>query len=109
MTPFQIWKRSVQLALTSTGNVAAGSLSFIASAHYWNPLPMILWGLGSVAWTLFASTSEKYTQRVLGENEARQEQERQSARECAIQALDHESHQRYDSLRAVQAKIHRAL
>ncbi len=109
MTPFQIWKRSVQLALTSTGNVAVGSAAFVASAHYWNPLPMILWGLSSIAWTLMASTSDKYTQRVLSENDARQDRQRMAARQQAIAGLDLEARDRHENLLSVRQKLDTAL
>jgi hypothetical protein len=47
-------------------------VALATSAALWNPLPLILWGLGSAGWVSFASTAERYHKLIMVE-------ERQSA------------------------------
>ncbi|HEX4954277.1 MAG TPA: hypothetical protein VF017_12875 [Thermoanaerobaculia bacterium] len=49
------WKRKVGRALKRPANLISGSLAVAASAALWNPLPLILWGLGAGAYALFGS------------------------------------------------------
>jgi hypothetical protein len=64
----EIWKKSAAMAASSPGNIVTGALGLVASAALWNPLPLILWGLGSATFVTLASTSEKYSNKVI-ENE----------------------------------------
>jgi len=84
LDPKTVFKKAAARAAASTGNVASGAGALVASAAIWNPLPLVLWGLGSAAWVLFASTSPKFTRRVLDDErragEAAAEQQRQALR-----------------------------
>ncbi|HEX7184789.1 MAG TPA: hypothetical protein VF756_23385 [Thermoanaerobaculia bacterium] len=75
-----LWKKSAARAAKSPGNLISGAVSLAASAALWNPLPVILWGLGSGGWVLFASTDKGYHKKILDEErqakEARIEAER---------------------------------
>ncbi len=65
------WKRKVGRALKRPANLITGSVAVAASAVLWNPLPLILWGLGAGAYALFGSGE--------GLERAAREQERQEA------------------------------
>ena len=84
LDPKAVFMKAATRAAASTGNVVSGAGALVASAAIWNPLPLLLWGLGSAAWVLYASTSPKYTHRVLdGERLAAEQaadQERQALR-----------------------------
>lgn len=75
-----LWKKSAARAAKSPGNLITGAVSLAASAALWNPLPVILWSLGSGGWVLFASTDKSYHKKILDEErqakEARIEAER---------------------------------
>jgi hypothetical protein len=75
-----LWKKSAARAAKSPGNLITGAVSLAASAALWNPLPLILWGLGSGGWVLFASTDKSYHKKILDEErqakEAKLEAER---------------------------------
>jgi hypothetical protein len=82
LDPRTVFKKAAGRAAAATGNVASGAGALAVSAALWNPLPIVLWGLGSAAWVLYAATSPKYTRRVLDEErraaELQAEQERQA-------------------------------
>lgn len=67
MNKRKLLRRSVFRAASASGNLISGALSLAASATLWNPLPLILWGLGSTGWVVFASTSEKYRKLAVDE------------------------------------------
>ncbi|HEX3128691.1 MAG TPA: hypothetical protein VH394_15265 [Thermoanaerobaculia bacterium] len=68
-----IWRKSVKMAVSSPTNVISGAVAVAASAAFWNPLPLILWGLGATGWTVFASTGKSIQKKI--EDEERQERE----------------------------------
>lgn len=68
-----LWKKSLKKAILSPGNVVTGAVGLAASAILWNPLPLILWGLGSSGWSLLASTGEGFRKKVLEEERQAQE------------------------------------
>jgi hypothetical protein len=80
----ELWKKAVAKATLATGNVVTGAASVAVAAALWNPLPLILWGLGSVTWVFLASTSKDYAGKILAEErrerEAREEAERAAQR-----------------------------
>ncbi|HEV3456791.1 MAG TPA: hypothetical protein VHG32_09540 [Thermoanaerobaculia bacterium] len=82
LDPKTVFKKAAARAAISTGNVMSGAGALVASAAIWNPLPLVLWGLGSAAWVLFASTSPRFTRRVLDDErraaEAAADRERQA-------------------------------
>lgn len=66
------------------GNLISGAVSLAASAALGNPLPLILWGIGSTGWTVFASTNKSLHKQILEderrEEEAKVEAERETLR-----------------------------
>lgn len=70
-------KKAAAKAALAPGNVISGAVAVAASAVLWNPLPLILWGLGATGWVSFASTAERYHKLVLVE-------EKQSAAAKAV-------------------------
>ena len=70
-------KKAATKALLAPGNVTSGAVALAASAALWNPLPLILWGLGSTLFVTFASTAERYHKLVMVE-------EKQSAEAKAV-------------------------
>ncbi len=82
LDPKTVWKKAAARAATATPNVVGGAAMVAVSAALWNPLPLVLWGLGAAAWVLFASTSPKYTRRVLDEDRRAADQAADSEREA---------------------------
>src|SRR5580693_3306666 len=80
LDPKEVWKKAAGRAAAAPGNVAGAAVAAAASAALWNPLPLILWGLGAAGWVLYASTSEGYTRRILDEERAEAEAEAEAAR-----------------------------
>jgi len=72
-------KKSVAKAIQSPGNMVAGAVSLAASAVLWNPLPLILWGIGATGWVSLAATGERYLRQI--EDEQRREQEIKAERD----------------------------
>lgn len=70
-------KKAAAKAALSSGNMISGAVALAASAALWNPLPLILWGLGSAGWVSFASTAERYHKLIMVE-------EKQSAEAKAV-------------------------
>lgn len=70
--PATLWKQTAKRAATSPTNVVSGAVAVAASAALWNPLPLILWGLGSASWVLFATTSKKQLDRTIEETRERE-------------------------------------
>jgi hypothetical protein len=85
LDPKEVWKKAAGRAAAAPGNLAGGAVAVAASAALWNPLPLILWGLGAAGWVLYASTSEGYTRRILDEERRAAEAESEAAR-AALQA-----------------------
>jgi hypothetical protein len=48
----------------------SGAVALAASAALWNPLPLILWGLGATGWVSLASQAERYHKVVMAEEHA---------------------------------------
>jgi hypothetical protein len=82
LDPKAVFKKAAARAAGATGNIASGAGALVASVALWNPLPLVLWGLGSAGWVLFASTSPKFTRRILDDErraaELAADQERQA-------------------------------
>ena len=88
MDPKSIWKKSVAKAVQSPGNLISGAVSLAASAALWNPLPLILWSLGSTAWVTFASTNEKFVKGILDEEKRAREIQAERDREILRQKVE---------------------
>jgi hypothetical protein len=74
------WTLHVRRALTSPGNLLAGAGALLVSAATWNPLPLILYGLGEPVWLYAATTSGRYARDVVGDR-------RSAARDASRRAL----------------------
>lgn len=88
MDPKPLWKKTVAKAIKSPGNLVSGAVSLAASAALWNPLPLILWGLGSTGWVMFASSSPKFAKGVLEEERQAQEAQAEKDREALRQKVE---------------------
>jgi hypothetical protein len=64
-------KRNALHAAASPVNLISGASSLLVSIATLNPLPSIIWGVGSAAWLLHAVTSGRYNGRIVGEEQAR--------------------------------------
>jgi hypothetical protein len=88
LDPKSIWKKSVAKAVQSPGNLISGAVSLAASAALWNPLPLILWSLGSTGWVMFASTNQKFVKGILDEEKRAREIQSEKDREILRQKVD---------------------
>jgi hypothetical protein len=86
--PGVLWKKSAKQAAMTSGNIVSGAISLAASAALWNPLPLILWGLGSTSWILFASTSEKRLRKILDEDKEEDEKVAEGQRDAQRRAVE---------------------
>ncbi len=75
-------KKSIAKAIQSPGNVVTGAVSLAASAVLWNPLPLILWGLGATGWVTLAATGNRYIRQI--EDEQRREADLKTERDREI-------------------------
>src|SRR3954466_6206268 len=64
MSKPRAWTQHFRRALASPGNLIAGAGAVLASAVTWNPLPLILFGLGEPVWLYTATTSGRYTREL---------------------------------------------
>jgi hypothetical protein len=83
-----LWKKSLKKAVASPGNMISGAVCVAASAALWNPLPIILWGLGSTGWTVFASTNKNLHKQILEEERRAEEAMVESQREVLRQKIE---------------------
>jgi len=81
VTPTKLLLKAVGRAAGAQGNLVAGAMSLAASAATWNPLPLILWGLGSTGWIVFASTSKPFQKKILMDEHASLESGREKDHE----------------------------
>lgn len=80
-------KKSAVYAVASPGNLISGASSAILSIATLNPLPSIVWGVGSVAWLLHAISSGRYTGRILEEERSRMAEQAERQREALSNAV----------------------
>jgi hypothetical protein len=67
MTRPRPWTQHLRRALASPGNLIAGAGAVLAAAVTWNPLPLILYGLGEPVWLYTATTSGRYARQLRDE------------------------------------------
>lgn len=72
-------KKSIAKAIQSPANLVTGAVSLAASAVLWNPLPLILWGLGATGWVSLAATGNRYIKQI--EDEERRKAGEQAERD----------------------------
>jgi hypothetical protein len=83
-----LWQKSLKKAVASPGNMISGAVCVAASAALWNPLPIILWGIGSTGWTVFASTNKAVHKQILEEERREEEAKVESQREVLRQKIE---------------------
>lgn len=81
-------RKAIKKAVLAPGNSISGAVALAASAALWNPLPLILWGLGSSGWVLMASTGKKLQQQILEEERREEEAKVEAAREGLKQKVE---------------------
>jgi len=75
-------KKSIAKAIQSPGNMVVGAVSLAASAVLWNPLPLILWGLGATGWVSLAATGDRYIRQI--EDEERRQAELKAQQDLEV-------------------------
>lgn len=83
-----LWKKSLKKAVTSPANMISGAVCVAASAALWNPLPLILWGIGSTGWSVFASTNKGIHKQILEEERREEEAKVESQREVLRRKIE---------------------
>jgi hypothetical protein len=68
-TTLRPWVYQVRRALVAPGNLIAGAGAVLVSAVTWNPLPLILYGLGEPMWLYRAARSQRYSQLLLDDGQ----------------------------------------
>jgi hypothetical protein len=81
-------KKSIAKAIQSPGNLVVGAVSLAASAALWNPLPLILWGLGATGWVSLAATGNRYIRQIEDEQRREAELKAEQAREVLRQKVE---------------------
>lgn len=81
-------KKSIAKAIQSPGNVVAGAVSLAASAVLWNPLPLILWGLGATGWVTLGATGDRYIRQIEEEERRQAEQKAEADRDLLRQKVE---------------------
>jgi len=80
-------KKAATKALLAPGNVTSGAVALAASAALWNPLPLILWGLGSTLFVTFASTADRWHKLVMVEEKQSAEAKAAADRTALLQKV----------------------
>lgn len=62
--PARHWTQYLARALASPGNLLAGAGALALSALTWNPLPLVLYGLGEPVWLYTATASRRYDEQL---------------------------------------------
>jgi hypothetical protein len=81
-------KKSIAKAIQSPGNLVTGAVSLAASAVLWNPLPLILWGLGATGWVSLAATGQRYIKQIEDDERRQQEAKAEKNREVLRQKVE---------------------
>ena len=81
-------KKSIAKAIQSPGNVVSGAVCLAASAVLWNPLPLILWGLGATGWVTFASQGNRFIRQIEAEEQRKAELKMEQDRELLRQKVE---------------------
>ncbi len=81
-------KKSIAKALQSPGNVVSGAVCLAASAALWNPLPLILWGLGATGWVTLASQGNRYLKQIEDEEQRKADLKAEQDRELLRQKVE---------------------
>ena len=81
-------KKSIAKAIQSPGNLVTGAVSLAASAVLWNPLPLILWGIGATGWVSLAATGDRYLRKIEEEERREADVKAEKDREVLLQKVD---------------------
>lgn len=99
VTPQKVLKKSVVRALTASGNLIAGAGSVFLSVATVNPLPFILYSVGSLVWVYKSVSSGRYARQILEEertrNQARAQDEQRALSEQVESIFDQPSFRRW--------------
>ena len=88
MDPKPLWKKTLAKAFKAPPNLVTGAVSLATSAALWNPLPLILWGLGSSGWLMFATSSQRFAKQLLDEERQAREAQAERDREVLRQRVE---------------------
>lgn len=67
MNPQGLMLKSIKRALTTPGVLVSGAVTLAASVGLLNPLPSILWAIGSIGWALKTLSSGRYQSEIARE------------------------------------------
>jgi hypothetical protein len=87
LDPKTLWKKAATKAALTPGNMISGAVAVAASAALWNPLPLILWGIGSAGWVSLASTTPRYQKMVLMEEKQSAAAQAEAEKAAALQKI----------------------
>jgi len=65
--PTRRWTQHLTRALSSPGNLLAGAGALALAAITWNPLPLVLYGIGEPVWLYNATSSQRYEDQLRAE------------------------------------------
>jgi hypothetical protein len=65
------WMRQLRRALAAPGNLVAGAGALALAAITWNPLPLVLYGLGEPMWLYHAASGGRYDRALEEEDRGR--------------------------------------
>ncbi len=88
------WTQHLARALAAPGNLLAGAGALALSALTWNPLPLVLYGLGEPVWLYSATSSRRYDDQLrIEDQEAVQARRRRGLAwlGCQLRALLNET------------------
>jgi hypothetical protein len=83
-------RKSLKKAVQSPGNLITGAVSLAASAALWNPLPLILWTLGSTGWVAMTATGQRYARVIEAEERQKERANAEVQREQLRQRVESE-------------------
>lgn len=83
-------RKSLKKAVQSPGNLITGAVSLAASAVLWNPLPLILWTLGSTGWVAMTATGQRYAKVIAAEERQKERANAEVEREQLRQRVESE-------------------
>lgn len=81
-------RKSLKKAVQSPGNLITGAVSLAASAVLWNPLPLILWTLGSTGWVAMTATGQRYAKVIAAEERQKERANAEVEREQLRQRVE---------------------
>lgn len=87
LEPTKLLKKSFLRAFTSSGNLLTGAGSLLLSVAAVNPLPLILYSVGSLVWMYRSVSSGKYTKEILEAERNRQRLQAQEEQRVLLERM----------------------